>query len=947
MSNPKIQGEVEFNTTQAEAALGRVEERGEKMASSLVKSGDKAGKSTAAIGDGAAASAEKFTRAESQIAASIQRRTALLASAGQGERAYAEARIKAAGLDVSKFSPALAALDDAEKKTKQVTNGLNTMGLSAKQFSANMRGVPAQFTDIITSLQGGQRPLTVLMQQGGQLKDMFGGVGNAAKALGGYVLGLVNPFTLTVSAVAAMGLAFYQGRNEIEAYNKSLILTGNAAGTSAGQLTDTAKRIKSETGATVGAISETLNEIAASGKVSSDVIEKVAKAAVEMEKVGGAAASATVKEFASLGDAPVAAILKLNEKYHFLTESVYSQIKALEDQGRVTDAAKLAQTTYADAIEGRIPSLNENLGLLEKAWRGVSGAAKSAWDSMVDVGREKSLDQQLQEAISKKNGEIDYSAGEFGKGARIAVPGQEKKIQTLSAEIESRDRQQRMSAADQRIQDEAIASKKSLDVLTKGLRSKEVQIKESNEKIAREAAAVNAATPGSFNDKQISDLQKAAADKITGKEKSTAPVVKSQLSYDLAEIKKASEEQIGAYSNAEKTMQAMRAANLIEEGDYYEAKAGFIRLNSAVKEDELEKELARMRQEKLSGKDKIDNDKKILETESKLAKLRADTTANLTVNSIQQQGALDKITQAYADAKASAESYLATIARQNERKVAGIGQGGDYRSEQSARNQIEDKLTTKKTSLDDDKRRGQITQETYDTYLKIAEDTYNKELAMHSDTRDKILGKQADWTAGMSEALANYADSAKNVAEQTADLFTNAFKGMEDAFVKFVQTGKIDFKSLADSMIADYARMQAKALISSATSGGGIFSLISGLFGGSSSSSINTGAGSGFNSALWGQRAGGGSVLAGGKYQVNENGPELLSSGGKDYLMMGNKGGMVTPNNRLGGGISVTSAPVITIDSRTDQAQVKALVDRAVRDGNAQLIQDLQEAGAL
>nr|GFB80970.1 hypothetical protein [Tanacetum cinerariifolium] len=65
-------------------------------------------------------------------------------------------------------------------------DSMGKTGISAKQTAAALRGVPAQFTDIATSLQGGQAPLTVFLQQGGQLKDMFGGASPAAKALGGY-----------------------------------------------------------------------------------------------------------------------------------------------------------------------------------------------------------------------------------------------------------------------------------------------------------------------------------------------------------------------------------------------------------------------------------------------------------------------------------------------------------------------------------------------------------------------------------------------------------------------------------------------------------------------------------------------------------------------------------------------------------------------------------------
>ena len=196
---------------------------------------------------------------------------------------------------------------------------MNQLGMSSKATAAALRGVPAQFTDIVTALQGGQAPLTVLLQQGGQLKDMFGGVGNAAKALGGYVLGLVNPATIAAAAGAALGLAYYQGAAEATAFNRTLILTGNVAATSSGQLQDMAYSIASSTGATRGAVAETLNEIVGTGKVSADMLGKVTQAAIDMERAGGAAASDTVKEFAALGDAPASAVLKLNEKYHFLT----------------------------------------------------------------------------------------------------------------------------------------------------------------------------------------------------------------------------------------------------------------------------------------------------------------------------------------------------------------------------------------------------------------------------------------------------------------------------------------------------------------------------------------------------------------------------------------------------------------------------------------------------
>lgn len=98
-----------------------------------------------------------------------------------------------------------------EADIRRVTNSVNMMGMSAGQMANNMRMLPMQLTDIVTGLASGQAPLTVLLQQGGQLKDTFGGVGNAARAMGGYVAGLVNPFTLAAAAGGALAVAYFKG----------------------------------------------------------------------------------------------------------------------------------------------------------------------------------------------------------------------------------------------------------------------------------------------------------------------------------------------------------------------------------------------------------------------------------------------------------------------------------------------------------------------------------------------------------------------------------------------------------------------------------------------------------------------------------------------------------------------------------------------------------------
>lgn len=103
---------------------------------------------------------------------------------------------------------------------------------------------------------------------------------------------------------------------------------------------------------------------------------------------------------------------------------------------------------------------------------------------------------------------------------------------------------------------------------------------------------------------------------------------------------------------------------------------------------------------------------------------------------------------------------------------------------------------------------------------------------------------ERSFEVGAKKAFDTYLDNAANAAKNAGDLFTNAFRSMEDAMVKFTQTGKLDFKSLADSIIADLIRIQVRQSMTSLTSSmggvGGIFGLFGKLFGGDSG---NVGAG--------------------------------------------------------------------------------------------------------
>ncbi|MEG1082296.1 MAG: phage tail length tape measure family protein, partial [Pseudomonas sp.] len=276
----------------------------------------------------------------------------------------------------------------------ETTDGMNRAGMSAKQMQNNLRMLPAQFTDIAVSLQGGQAPLTVLLQQGGQIKDMFGGIGPAARAMGGYIAGLVNPFTVAAAAASTLALGYYQGSEESERFANALIENGNAAGTNANQLADFANQVASTNG-TVGAATAVLTQLAAAGNPLTSMYGEITQASLSWSKQTGRDVTGVVKSFNDIAKSPVEAIKKLDAELNILTASQYANIVSLQEQGDTMGAAAMAAGLYAEAINSRAGEIERNLGNLESAWQSVAGFAKQAWDAMLDVGRDQTIEDQI------------------------------------------------------------------------------------------------------------------------------------------------------------------------------------------------------------------------------------------------------------------------------------------------------------------------------------------------------------------------------------------------------------------------------------------------------------------------------------------------------------------------------------------------------------------------
>lgn len=167
----------------------------------------------------------------------------------------------------------------------------------------------------------------------------------------------------------------------------------------------------------------------------------------------------------------------------------------------------------------------------------------------------------------------------------------------------------------------------------------------------------------------------------------------------------------------------------------------------------------------------------------------------------------------------------------------------------------------------------------------------------YSRALEKLSGDLAIASGGWEGGMETFRRAATDVSGAINQAFSNAFSSMEDAFVNFVKTGKLDFKSLADSIISDLARIAFRQMLS-------------GLFGG-------TTGGFNFMSLFGGTRASGGSVSSSAPYIVGENGPEIF---------MPNRSGSIVPNSGLGG-MGGGNVNVNVINNSNSQATTRETVD--------------------
>lgn len=404
------------------------EKQADSLASALVK--------MTQAGDRAASTAGKVTKATDEekesLSELLDRIDPVNAALNKLDKQQQElAKFKSKGMvDTDTFELYSKRIEETRNKLTGFRDDLGKTGMSAKQTAWAMRMIPAQMTDIVVGLSTGQSPFMVLMQQGGQLKDIFGGIGPAIKGVTTYVMGLVNPYSVAAAAVGLLTYAVYQNRQEIDAATKIATTSLGANGDAAERLALNMVAISDKTGQAIDDVgnmfittndgaSEAINKLIDVGYSYDEARQKVAQ---YKDSANFTALNTDIvqhrREILKIGDSWTAAAIKVKNYYtaadkgrqnvalggaidptmQFISQAIDLQntMNALTVQGNkaVAESVDWINKEYlaADRVAGAEERLKEARTQARKiAFSGNNEAIEQA-NALIAV-REKELDQ--------------------------------------------------------------------------------------------------------------------------------------------------------------------------------------------------------------------------------------------------------------------------------------------------------------------------------------------------------------------------------------------------------------------------------------------------------------------------------------------------------------------------------------------------------------------------
>ncbi|ENC3060136.1 phage tail tape measure protein, partial [Escherichia coli] len=293
---------------------------------------------------------------------------------------------------------------DVRKTASAVEQGLSRQALAAQkagisvgQYKAAMRTLPAQFTDIATQLAGGQNPWLILLQQGGQVKDSFGGMIPMFRGLAGAItLPMVGVTSLAV-ATGALVYAWYQGDSTLSAFNKTLVLSGNQSGLTADRML-TLSRAGQAAGLTFNQARESLTALVNAGVRGGEQFDAINQSVARFASASGVEVDKVAEAFGKLTTDPTSGLIAMARQFRNVTAEQIAYVAQLQRSGDEAGALQAANDIATKGFDEQTRRLKENMGTLETWADRTARAFKSMWDAILDIGRPESSADMLASA---------------------------------------------------------------------------------------------------------------------------------------------------------------------------------------------------------------------------------------------------------------------------------------------------------------------------------------------------------------------------------------------------------------------------------------------------------------------------------------------------------------------------------------------------------------------
>ncbi|ELB7897198.1 phage tail tape measure protein [Citrobacter freundii] len=676
-----------------------------------------------------------------------------------------------------------AANDSALKVQQSFTrqeSAAKKAGISVGQYNAAMRMLPAQFTDIATQLAGGQSPWLILLQQGGQVKDSFGGIIPTFRAL----LGTISPVMVGVGALAAatgaVVYAWYQGSSTLSDFNKTLVLSGNTAGLTSNRMLVLAKSGE-QAGLTFNQTSSALMELVNAGVRAGARFDEMSQAVAKFTDASGVPVDKVAAAFGKLTNDPTSGLIAMAQQFHNVTAEQIAYVAQLQRAGDEAGALQAANDAATNGFREQTKSLRDNMGSIETAADSLKRAFKSMWDAALDIGRPDTTQEMVAkaEAAFKRADEIwnlRKGDGYVNDDARASYWN---------------DRESARLALEMAQQQASVAK------ATEDNAAREAVIESDRQKYAAQAQAAYSKT-------------ESALDKFTAKQKEYNQAIKDgrilQADYNIlmAAAKKEYDDSLKKPKkpSAVKTPAGVKSVDTASAQTLeLEAQLRTLQEHKSITDtisqqrQELWKQQSRFSVlEEAAKKRALTADEKSVLANKDEVLARAEVNARLG-DQIVTQERLNRLQD-------SSQKYVTQIGEKTRALVA----GGSMSSRGAQRQNEEAQL-----------RQGWMNSGGTDT-----DQGYQNELdalKKYYAAQDELRG---NWQAGAKSAWADYADSAADAYGSMKSAASATFDGISQNMADMLTTGKAnwaDFTRSTLSMLTQILMKQAMAgLVSSATS---------------------------------------------------------------------------------------------------------------------------------